>query len=121
MRRIAATDRRGIMAWKPADVDELRSLVAAQLNECSEDQRHLFERHRVEFYPVPICRMGSTEQVLVIAEFGNRVLYYEDIEEGFELAALDPQGAVPFQGCNQFELHHVLAQLAVRDEMDSSA
>lgn len=109
------------MAWKPTDADELRGLVAAQLSECSEDQRRLFNSHSVEFYPVPIRRTGSTEQVFVIAEFGDRVLYYEDIEEGFELASLDSHGAVPSQGSNQFELRQVLAQLIAHSSHDSNA
>ena len=99
-------------SWKSIDADELSRLVAAQLTECTEDERRLFEQHRVKFYPVPIRRMGLLEQVFVVAEFGDRVLYYEDIEEGFELAQLDLEGAVPCQGCSQFELRHVLGRLS---------
>jgi hypothetical protein len=112
LRRIAAADRRVTMSWKPTDADQLTRIVAEQLSSCSEEQRRLFENHRVKFHSVPIRRMDSLEQVFVVAEFGDRVLYYEDIEEGFELARLDAQGAVPFQGCSQYELRHVLAQLS---------
>jgi hypothetical protein len=47
----------------------------------------------------------------VVARFGERVLYFEDVEEGFALSALDETGAIPEPDCNQFELRHVLYAL----------
>jgi len=38
-------------------------------------------------------------------------MYYEDVEEGFELAQLDKESAIASQGCNQFELRHVMHRL----------
>lgn len=98
-------------SWKPVELDQLRRIIAAQLEECSAALREHFEAHRVEFYRVPIRRLGKLESVFVVATFDDAVLYYEDVEEGFELASLDENGAIASQGCNQFELCQILTQL----------
>ena len=102
-------------AWQSITRDELGELVAGQLSDCSENQRSFFQEHRVDFYPVPIRRLGRIENVFVVAEFGEAVMYYEDVEEGFELATLDEHGAIPSQGCNQFDLQHVLNRLRAHE------
>jgi hypothetical protein len=131
LRRIAAADRRAgrdarlrrqcasrrrpqivsASSWRPTTREQLQRLVAEQLNSCTDAQRQFFEKHRVEPYSVSIRRLGKTEKVFVVAQFGDLLLYYEDIEDGFELDRLDASGVIPKQGCNQFELRHVLHQL----------
>jgi hypothetical protein len=97
--------------WKPIDLSDLERLVDKELSSCNPDQRLFFRRHRVAFYHVPINRMGKIESVYVVAHFGNDVLYYEDIEEGFELGRLDAEGRILSQGCNQYELRQVLQRI----------
>lgn len=97
----------------PLSEKELEALLAEELQRCTPAQRKGFEAHRVPIHKVPIHRLGITEEVFVVAEFSEGVLYYEDVEEGFEVAALGPDGAISEQGCNQFELSHVLSQLGL--------
>jgi hypothetical protein len=101
--------------WKTTTIEALRELVAGQLLDCTGHQRSFFEEHRVDFYPVPIRSLGSIESVFVIAEFGDAVMYYEEVEEGFELATLDEDGAIQSRGCSQFELRHVLNRLQAHE------
>ena len=91
-------------------VKELEALVAAQLSECTPSQQATFTRYRVPFYEVPLHRLGKIESALVVAHLPSGLLYFEDVEEGFEVAVLGEDGALPDQGCSQFELRHVLTR-----------
>ena len=46
-----------------------------------------------------------------MAEAGSEVIYYEDVEEGFEICELGGDGMIPERGCEQLELSHVLERL----------
>lgn len=103
-------------AWTPIPLDELKQIVDKQLATCDRNERALFEAHRVPPFQIPIRRFGRIEDVFAVARFGARVLYYEDVEEGFELSTPDEHGTIPEQGCNQFELPMVLKQLLDGDD-----
>ena len=51
------------------------------------------------------------EFVAAVARFGEALLYWSDVEEGWELEVPSETGTIPFRGCNQFELSHVLYQI----------
>lgn len=91
-------------------ISELELIVAKQLQECSPPQQAAFAAYRVPFYAVPMRRFGGLESVLVVAELPGGLLYYEDVEEGFEVGKLE-NGVLPDAPCQQFELTHVLHQL----------
>ena len=95
-------------SWQPITVSELEAIVAKQLLACSLKQQAAFAAYRVPFYPVPLSRLGSIESALVVAELPTGLLYFEDVEEGFEIGTLDSSGVLPDQGCNQLDLTHVL-------------
>lgn len=108
--------------WRPATAAEVEAIVADDLSRCSPDERALFEFHRVPFYQVPIRRFDKVEGVYVVARFDERVLYFEDVEEGFALSTLDQAGAIPEPDCSQFALSHVLyAALQGEDELGRDA
>ncbi|WP_413840997.1 hypothetical protein [Lysobacter zhanggongensis] len=92
-------------------LQELIALVAEQLADCSPDQHRLFERFKVEPYRVPVERRGVTEGVFVVAKAGGRVLYYEDVEEGFNVSVLLHNGSIAAPGYEQLELRHALGRL----------
>lgn len=102
--------------WEGVSAAEIDVIVKGGLLRCSPEQRKLFAIHRVPFYRIPIHRYGSVESVYVVARFGERVLYFEDVEEGFALSALDETGAIPEPDSNQFELEHVLFALFNGDD-----
>ncbi|WP_439892914.1 hypothetical protein ACS7SF_23595 (plasmid) [Ralstonia sp. 25C] len=90
---------------------ELEALLANELEHCTGAQREFFALHSVAPHAVPIRRLNAIDEVYVVAVFGADVLYYEDVEEGFELAQLDAEGMIPEHRCNQFDLAQALAQL----------
>lgn len=88
--------------WEPISLAELESLIAEQLWLCTQPQREGFARWRVEFYKIPIHRLGALESVWVVAKLPSGLLYYEDVEEGFEIGAVGTDGALIEAGCNQY-------------------
>lgn len=98
--------------WQPITEEDLNALVAAQLADCSPDQRQLFERSKVIPHLVPIARSGRPEAVFVVAKAGDLVLYYEDVEEGFNISRLAEDGSIATPGYEQWELRHALWNLA---------
>jgi len=96
--------------WQPITVVELEALVADQLPNCSPSQQVAFASYRVPFYSVAFQRGRALEQVLVVAELPSGLLYYEDVEEGFEVGALDADGILQGHGCNQLELAYALSR-----------
>lgn len=99
--------------WEPITVEALEEIVARQLDACTGDQRAAFAAYRVPFYPVPLHRFGGREEALVVAVLPQGLLYFEDVEEGFEIGVLGEDGALPDQGCGQFEITHILYQLGI--------
>lgn len=96
--------------WRPITVVELEALVAEQEARCSPAQRTAFASCRVSFYSAPFQRSHALEQVLIVAKLPSGLLYYEDVEEGFEVGALDADGILQDHGCNQWELTHALSR-----------
>jgi hypothetical protein len=50
------------------------------------------------------------EFVIAVAAFGDKLLYWSDVEEGWELQSPDSHGGIASRGSNQFELGHVMYQ-----------
>ena len=97
-------------SWTPATIDEVVSRFERELRDLEDVDRIRLEAARVEPRRVPIeSRKGET--VVAIAEFGARVLYWEDVDEGWEIEERSPSGGVPGRFANQFELAHIAYQL----------
>ncbi|MGO9641656.1 MAG: hypothetical protein ACLP1Y_10165 [Candidatus Acidiferrales bacterium] len=89
---------------KPAAIEEVLAITNADLARCDPEQVATFRKYSVEPYLAPIVRYGEREQVVVVARKGERVIYWEDIEEGFNESAVAPDGQILEHCCNQDEL-----------------
>ncbi|HYG97808.1 MAG TPA: hypothetical protein VD837_01665 [Terriglobales bacterium] len=94
--------------WKPATVGEVRTIVAKDLLSCDAAQKATFKRYAVEPFCAPIVRYGKTESVVVVARRRNEVMYYEDVEEGFNVSPISCDGQILEHWCNQDELRWAL-------------
>jgi hypothetical protein len=92
------------MDWKRATIEDVRAIVERELAGCSLSQLNLFEKYRVQPHVAPIMRSGSLESVVVVAQRGNEVIYWEDVEEGFEISPVDSNGQILVPGSNQNDL-----------------
>lgn len=99
------------MNWEPITQTELEREIEIQLAELSSEQQAFFQSIRAPLRAVPIVRWGELEKVFVVAELKEVLVFYEDIEEGFEIATLNESGIISEYGSNQFKLLHVVNQL----------
>jgi hypothetical protein len=87
--------------WKPASKDEVLSILKKQCLSLSSKEREFLDTYRIDPRPVEIDSFGTAEQVFVIAELPDgRCIYYEDVEDGFEVASLNNSGQIPERGAN---------------------
>lgn len=58
--------------------------------------------------PVRAC---PDEFVWVVGEYEGKVLYWSDVEEGWELGQADAGGGVEERGANQLDLAYLMRQI----------
>lgn len=92
------------MTWKPATVEDVMRIIKQDLSQCDTEQAAAFMRFKVEPYTAPIVRYGKLEDVVVVAKKENEVLYWEDVEEGFAVSDVAPDGRILEHNCNQDSL-----------------
>ncbi len=93
---------------QPATVDEVNEIVARDLKDCDTEQLATFEKYRVDLFSAPIVRYGQKENVIVVARNGDQVIYYEDVEDGFNVSPMRSDGQILEHWCNQDELRLAL-------------
>ena len=96
--------------WRAAERDEVAGLLEGEMAALHPRHRSMFEAMRVPLRQVPISNV-SGEHVFVVAEYQGKILYFSDIEDGWELVEPDDQGGIAVRGCNQFELGHIMGQV----------
>jgi len=75
------------MDWRPLTHDELQSILERELAECSDEQRGYFKT--VAFEPVKWSQSPYGDEgggFWAVAAEDNRVLWYNDIEDGFNVS-----------------------------------
>jgi hypothetical protein len=90
--------------WRPATIEEVKSIVEADLKDCDAEQMAAFDRYAVAPYAAPIVRYGKKESLIVVARRGKEVIYWEDVEDGFNISPVGPDGRILEHSCNQDEL-----------------
>jgi hypothetical protein len=99
------------MEWKPATINEVKDILTADLKKCNPQQIAIFRQYSVEPYFAPIVRYGKTENVVVVAQKSDEVVYWEDVEEGFNISLAGRGGRVLEHWCNQDDLGVALERL----------
>ena len=96
------------MELQPTSVEAVKTIVEADLKACDTKQLAVFGKYSVEPYRAPLLRYGQVESVVVVAQRREEVIYWEDVEEGFNCSAVGPDGRVLEHLCNQNELRLAL-------------
>ena len=99
------------MQWSPISKEELEVLIDAELAECTLAERKFFEQCRTPFRAASIERSGRHESVFIVAEHRALAMYYEDVEEGFNLSLLRVDDSIAQPGFEQWSLREALNQL----------
>ncbi len=96
--------------WTPSTRSDVEALLQDAVSDLHEAHAVRFRAMVVPMYAIPVGT-DPHESVFVVAEHAGKVLYYSDIEEGWELEALNGNGGIDYRGCSQFELSNLMWQL----------
>lgn len=96
--------------WTPASKAEVESLLEKAIAGLMASHRTRFEAIKVAPRPVPVLDSPG-EYVYVVAEHEGKMIYYSDVEDGWELIEPNEAGGIDFRGCGQFELSYIAWQL----------
>ena len=94
------------MPEEPTAIARVFRQLEAELAGLPPSQRALWEPHRVPPHSVSV-ESHPNETVVVVARVGNQVLYWSDIEEGWELETPTSRGGIRERGSSQFTLEHI--------------
>ena len=102
------------MDWTPLSRQELDERIAADLADCSDEARSYFQTVAVEpnkWQQSPYGDEGGGFWVIAIDH--DRVLWYNDIEDGFNVSRFTSRGTIPDTEywCNQDRIGWALPKL----------
>jgi len=100
----------GHPGWRPIPREEFDSLVAEQEAALDGGQKAILDACRVEPWQAVIRRseQAGDEKVWVIAERRGQVLYFDDVEWGWNFSEVNDEGRILRPGGRQGELSGVL-------------
>jgi SpoU rRNA methylase family enzyme len=99
--------------WKPISRSAFESLVKQEISDFDSTDKELWSKYQVELRTAPILRspQSGIEQVFVVAAIGERILFFDDVEDEFGVARPPTVGALVDYG-TYGELRHALSGLA---------
>lgn len=99
-------------SWKPINETEFSRLFDQQYDALDVGERKLFDRYRVRPWKAIIRRSASAgdEHVLVVAQTDSGVLYFDDVEYGFNISCVDESGRIVTPGGSQNSLKEAVEE-----------
>jgi hypothetical protein len=92
------------MIWRSATIEEVKKILQDDLSRCDSEQLNVFNKYTVEPHFSRVVRHGKAENVVVVARKGNEVIYWEDVEDGFNVSPVSSEGTILQHWCNQDDL-----------------
>jgi hypothetical protein len=90
--------------WRQITDDEFSNLFAEQYRELNNDEKKAFDQYRVNPWKAVIRRSAQAgdEPVFVIAQTSDGgVLYFDDVEYGFNISSVDGRNRIAQPGGSQ--------------------
>ncbi len=98
--------------WQPIPLDELRERIVASEEEMSLAELRLWELVRVVPEKWALPPWGDEGGGFwVVGKIGGQVVWYNDIEEGFNISRYRERGVIGAYWCNQGSLQPVMWNL----------
>ena len=84
------------MNWKPVSLERFAEILSSEVSSLEPDVQRLYGQYKVQPFQLPCLRNpgGLREQVFVVAKNGNRLLYFDDVEDDFGVAIPDEDGVM---------------------------
>lgn len=101
--------------WTPISRKKVEDRILRGEQELPDEALNLWNLIKVEPRKWQTEEFGEMgDGFWVVAIFGNEVIYYNDIEEGFNISPFEDYGQIKEYWCSQSELNWVIAQLLYR-------
>ncbi len=98
------------MAYKPLEKAEIEEGLRAEVLEMPEPLQRFYESVAVPVHESAYADSPGNPLVFVVAKSGNRVIFYDGVEEGFGVGTMD--GRVSLKDCGPVgELQLALTKL----------
>ena len=96
--------------WKPITDSEFDELFKVQYAELSEAQRNAFDQFRVPFWKATVRRSETygDETAFVVAQKEDSVIYFDDVENGFNISIVDSMRRILDPGGSQDTLKELV-------------
>ncbi len=98
--------------WRPISLESLSTMIRNELEDCAPELQAIFANTAIP--PEKWTRSPWRDQgggFWAIAVKAERVLWYNDIEAGFNVSPFSRWGEIGEYGCNQDELRQALPRL----------
>ena len=98
--------------WKPISLAKLSAMMRVELVDCAPELRAIYANTRIppeKWTQQPWGDEGGGFWALAV--HGDRVLWYNDIEAGFNVSPFSRWGEIGDYVCNQDELQRALPRL----------
>lgn len=98
--------------WLPITDEDFRELLDAQSSVLDADETRLFASFRVTPWKATLRRSDNygDEKAWVVAECGEGVLFFDDVEYGFNISNVDESGRILQPGGSQNSLQEAIRQ-----------
>lgn len=101
--------------WTPISRSDFEDLLREELEDCSFEERALFERSSIVLERRPFATATYLKSAFVVAWHRDEIMYYNDIERGFNTSPADENGAIVEYWCDQDTLQGALHRWLCRD------
>jgi hypothetical protein len=95
--------------WQRAEIHDVMTILEQEKKLLHSAHRMALEETLIAPKRIPV-RDCPGESVVAVASIAGKLLYWSDIEEGWELEEPNADGGIESRGCSQFELaditHH---------------
>jgi hypothetical protein len=100
--------------WEPISLNELQKEIEASVTQLDGSALGLWNLVKlltpVKWKQEPYGNKGSG--FWVVATYSNNCIYFNDIEDGFNMSPFSTWGHIDQYSCNQDKLEHVMSRLA---------
>jgi len=98
--------------WQPITLKQLMTYIENLEFLFDERQKRFWDLIKITPQKWKELRMGEEGGGFwAVAVFGNNVMYYNDIEDGFNISSFTTYGKIDEYLCGQIELHDLVAGL----------
>jgi hypothetical protein len=98
--------------WNPITLEELNSEISISESELRSEEYNLWKLIRISPEKWQESDYGDEGGGFwAVGLFGKQVIWYNDIEDGFNISDFSTYGTIDQYWCNQDELFHVIYRL----------